>query len=145
MRIEGMLFYLVDRAIRSLRQGGLRARTLRVRLRCSDGVEDARSITFGASAYDGEIQPLVRRVFRELYVRRVTVRFVGIQFSNLESADGQLGLFDDPKVASFHAAVDAVRDKHGHGAIVSGRSIALLGTLPKDAYGYVLRTPSLTK
>ncbi len=143
--IEGMLFYLVDRAIRSLRQGGLRARTLRVRLRCSDGVEDARSITFGASAYDGEIQPLVRRVFRELYVRRVTVRFVGVQLSNLESADGQLGLFDDPQVASFHAAVDAVRDKHGHGAIVSGRSIALLGTLPKDAYGYVLRTPSLTK
>ena len=29
--------------------------------------------------------------------------------------------------------------------IVAGRAIELVGKLPKDAYGYILRTPSLTK
>jgi hypothetical protein len=38
-----------------------------------------------------------------------------------------------------------VRDRYGHAVVVSGRSLHLLGTLPQDRYGFVLRTPSLTK
>jgi DNA polymerase-4 len=143
--IEGMVFYLVDRAVRSVRRSGLRARTLRLRIRASDGVEDSRSVSFPATAFDSDVQPLARSLFRALFLRRVLLRFVGVQFSNLEPADGQLGLFDDPSVGRYYEAMDSVRERHGHGALVSGRAIALLGTLPKDAYGYVLRTPSLTK
>ncbi len=42
-------------------------------------------------------------------------------------------------------ALARFRDRWGHGAIVTGKSIELLGTLQQNDYGFVLRTPSLTK
>jgi DNA polymerase-4 len=143
--LEGMLFYLVDRAIRAIRQQGLRTRTMRVRLRYSDWVDEETSISFPPTAYDQDLQPLARKLLWKLYARRVTVRFVGVQFSNFQADEGQLELFTDATLERFTRAVDAIRDKFGHGAIVAGRAIELLGKLPHDAYGYVLRTPSLTK
>jgi DNA polymerase-4 len=143
--LEGILFYLVDRAIRAIRKLGLRTRTMRIRLRYSDGEENETSVSFPPTAFDEEIQPLARQLLWKLYTRRVTVRFVGSGFSNFQAEEGQLELFGDASLARFHAAVDAIRDKFGHGAIVAGRAIELLGKLPHDAYGYVLRTPSLTK
>ncbi len=143
--LEGVLFYLVDRAIRAIRKLGLRTRTMRIRIRYSDGEENETSISFPPTAFDEEIQPLARSLLWKLYTRRVTVRFVGSGFSNFQADEGQLELFTDASLARFHAAVDAIRDKFGHGAIVAGRAIDLLGKLPHDAYGYVLRTPSLTK
>jgi len=143
--LEGMLFYLVDRAIRAIRQQGLRSRTMRVRLRYSDWADAETSISFPPTAYDQDLQPLARKTLRTLYARRVTVRFVGVQFSNFQADEGQLDLFTDASLERFTSAVDAIRDKFGHGSIVAGRAIELLNTLPKDAYGYVLRTPSLTK
>jgi len=143
--LEGVLFYLVDRAIRAIRKLGLRTRTMRIRLRYSDGEENETSVSFPPTAFDEEIQPLARKLLWKLYMRRVTIRFLGSGFSNFVADEGQLELFTDASLARFHAAVDAIRDKFGHGAIVAGRAIDLLGKLPHDAYGYVLRTPSLTK
>lgn len=143
--LEGVLFYLVDRAIRALRKLGLRTRTMRVRIRYSDGEENETSVSFPPTAFDEDIQPLARQLLWKLYTRRVTIRFVGSGFSNFQTDEGQLELFADASLARFHAAVDAIRDKFGHGSIVAGRAIELLGKLPHDAYGYVLRTPSLTK
>ncbi|MBI3857298.1 MAG: DNA polymerase IV [Planctomycetes bacterium] len=143
--LEGILFYLVDRAIRAIRKLGLRTRTMRIRIRYSDGEDAETSVSFPPTAFDEEIQPLARKLLWKLYTRRVTVRFVGSGFSNFQAEEGQLELFSDASLARFHAAVDAIRDKFGHGAIVAGRAIELLGKLPHDAYGYVLRTPSLTK
>jgi len=143
--LEGVLFYLVDRAIRAIRKLGLRTRTMRIRVRYSDGEENETSVSFPPTAFDEEIQPLARKLLWKLYTRRVTVRFVGSGFSNFQADEGQLELFTDASLVRFHAAVDAIRDKFGHGAIVAGRAIDLLGKLPHDAYGYVLRTPSLTK
>jgi DNA polymerase-4 len=143
--LEGVLFYLVDRAIRAIRKLGLRTRTMRIRIRYSDGEDNETSVSFPPTAFDEEIQPLARQLLWKLYTRRVTVRFVGSGFSNFQADEGQLELFTDASLARFHSAVDAIRDKFGHGAIVAGRAIDLLGKLPHDAYGYVLRTPSLTK
>ena len=143
--LEGVLFYLVDRAIRAIRKLGLRTRTMRIRIRYSDGEDNETSVSFPPTAFDEEIQPMARKLLWKLYTRRVTVRFVGSGFSNFQADEGQLELFTDASLTRFHAAVDAIRDKFGHGAIVAGRAIDLLGKLPHDAYGYVLRTPSLTK
>ena len=43
------------------------------------------------------------------------------------------------------AAVDAVRQRHGFGAVVVGASAELLGQLPRGPHGFRLRTPSLSK
>jgi len=143
--LEGVLFYLIDRAIRAIRKLGLKTRTMRIRLRYSDGEDNETSVSFPPTAFDQDLQPLARKLLWKLYTRRVTVRFVGSGFSNFQAGDGQLELFTDESLARFHSAVDAVRDKFGHGAIVAGRAIDLLNRLPHDAHGFVLRTPSLTK
>ena len=143
--LEGVLFYLIDRAIRAIRKQGLKTRTMRIRLRYSDGEDHETSVSFPPTAFDEDLQPLARKLLWKLYTRRVTVRFVGSGFSNFQVGDGQLELFTDESLSRFHSAVDAVRDKFGHGAIVAGRAIDLLNRLPHDAHGFVLRTPSLTK
>jgi DNA polymerase-4 len=143
--LEGMLFYLVDRGVRAIRQLGLKTRTLKVSIRYSDWEQAETSVTFPPTAIPDDIHPLSRTLLRKLYARRVTLRHLGAAFSNFLSEEGQLEFFKDEALARLHAAVDAIRDKYGHGAIVAGRAIELIGKLPKDAYGYVLRTPSLTK
>ena len=60
----------------------------------------------------------------------------------------QPGLFDHRQTIrdqSLQRALDAIRDKFGHAAIVMGPSVNLLGRLQQDDNGFVLRTPSLTK
>jgi DNA polymerase-4 len=143
--LEGVLFYLVDRAIRAIRKLGLKTRTMRVRIRYSDGEDNETSVSFAPTAFDEDLQPLARKLLWKLYTRRVALRFVGSGFSNFQAEEGQLDLFTDADLERFHGAVDAIRDKFGHGAIVAGRAIELLGKLPHDAHGYILRTPSLTK
>jgi DNA polymerase-4 len=143
--LESMLFYLLERACRAVRLQGLRARGLRVRIRYADGFENEGAVAFGPTAYDADLEPLARGLLSQLYTRRVTLRLVGVQLSRFEAEDGQLELFSDGSLERRTAALDAVRTRFGHGAVVTGRAIGLLNSLPKDAYGYVLRTPSLTK
>jgi DNA polymerase-4 len=143
--LEGMLFYLVDRAMRALRQLGLRTKSVRVSIRYSDWEGDERAAPVRPTAFDEEVQPVARGLLWKLYTRRVTLRHLGVTLGGLVLEEGQLELFSEEGLRRFHAALDQVRDKYGHGAIVAGRAIELLGQLPKDAYGYILRTPSLTK
>jgi len=143
--LEATLAYLADRAMRAVRRLGLRARTLAVSIRYSDGEEERGSAPVGPTAIDEEVLPPARGLLRALWRRRVRVRHLGIVLSGLVPEDGQGDLFSDGRLRRLHEAVDRVRDRYGHGAIVAGGAIALLGRLPKDAYGYVLRTPSLTK
>jgi hypothetical protein len=46
---------------------------------------------------------------------------------------------------SLCRSLDRIRERFGYSSVVSGKSLNLLGKLPQDAYGYVLRTPSLTR
>ena len=148
--VEGMLFYLTERAMRTVRKLGLRAKRVKVTIRYADWRSGEMSRTLPApTAVDEKIQHPAREMFRKLYSRRVSLRHLGVVLSQFR-ADGpvvQNELFE-PESAKFerlHAAIDRIRDKYGHSAIVAGRSLNLLGKLRQDSYGYILRTPSLTK
>lgn len=143
--LEPLLSYLLDRAVSAIRRAGLRARTLTVRLGYADGPEEEASETAGPSALGAELWPRTRALLGRLHRRRVALRRLGVTLSGLVPESGQLELFGSPRRRALEAAVDAVRRRYGHGAIVAGRAIALLGRLPHDAAGYVLRTPSLTQ
>ncbi len=143
--LEGTLFYLIDRALRTVRGLGLRTKTMKVKIRYSDWEENEASASFAPTAIDQSVQPVARALLWKLFTRRVTLRLLGATFSGFLADEGQLELFPEERLARLHAAVDAIRDKYGHGAIVAGRAIELLSKLPHDAHGYVLRTPSLTK
>lgn len=147
--IAGMLFYLAERAMRTCRQAGLLAGCVEVGIRYDDWKQDATRRMLDAPTADEErVFETVTELFRKLYHRRVALRHVGIVLSRLASAADEGRLFESAETArhrDLHRAVDAIRDRWGHGAVVSGKSIELLGKLQQDDYGFVLRTPSLTK
>ena len=91
----------------------------------------------------------VRAIDRELALRRVLVRLVGVTLTQLAPPRPTQGaLFGDDGESArkrLFAAVDAVRARHGFGALVVGEAAGLLGVLPAGPHGFRLRTPSLTK
>jgi len=52
---------------------------------------------------------------------------------------------DDRRLADLYCSLDSIRSKFGHAAVIAGRSVNLMNRLERDSYGYILRTPSLTK
>lgn len=148
--IEAMLAYLVERAARALRRLGLIARTVSVHVDPADGRRaEARRTLACASALDGVLEGAARELLGRVHTRRVGLRRLGVMLTGLAPADGeQLDLLAGSareREGRLARGLDCVRDRFGHGALVGGRSLALLGELDRDRYGFVLRTPSLTK
>ncbi len=147
--IRGMVFYLLERAMRAVRQGGLLARRVELSIRYDDGRESAvsRSLPRPTSA-DDEAFAVAEEMLGRLDQRRVALRHVGIVLSRF-SRQGSAGeLFEPPPHArrrDLYRALDRIRDRWGHAAVVAGDSIELLRRLPQNDYGFILRTPSLTK
>ena len=145
-----MLEYLVGRACRAAREQSLTARTVLVRLRYSDGESAEQSRTLRQpSAVDPVVLALALDLLRRIHTRRVALHAVGVTLSQFaHDAAEQGALFDEAHAgrrAALCEALDRVRADHGHGAVVSGRALHLTGRVPQDRYGFVLRTPSLTK
>jgi len=147
--IEGMLCYLSGRLGRALRDLGLAARTVGLRFRTSDGQGEARRRTLRQPTdLDSDLFETGRALLRGAHTRRVALHHVGISAADLGPARArQAGLFEpDPqREASLLGALDAVRERYGHSAIVSGQALHLVGKLDQNEHGFVLRTPSLTK
>jgi DNA polymerase-4 len=154
VEIEGMLGYLGERAVRAARQLGLKARTISARIRYASGGEgrggEAVSRTLAdPSDRDEEVYAAVQELLTKIYTRRESLHGVGVTLSNFVADSlGQLDLFDPdrgPRLDRLYKSLDHVRDRFGHSAVVTGKSIHLLGKVEQDGYGFVLRTPSLTK
>ncbi len=147
--VRAMLSYLVDRAAAELRRLALRCRTVAVRVRHTDGVQNEKSRSHKvASDRTDELAALARELLDVLLQRRVLVRLVGVTLQNLGpqgAAQGELFGGKQQLRGKLFAAVDAVRERHGFGSLLLGESAALLGQVPHGKHGFVLRTPSLTK
>lgn len=147
--LRAMLGYLVDRAASELRKGQLLSRTVAVRLRHVDGVQDERQRSLGeATDRTDLLMALATTILDLLLQRRVLVRLVGVTLSTLTrrgAQQGQLFAGEDQKRGKLFAAVDAIRARHGFGVLVVGESAGLLGVVPHGPHGFRLRTPSLTK
>jgi DNA polymerase-4 len=149
--LTAMLHYLASRAGREMRRLGLACRTVSVHLRYTDGESCARASSFPSpTAVDAQIYARAATLLGALFTRRVAVHNVGVEISNFGRAVGQqLDLIDGEEAgirqADLEAGVDRVRDRFGFAAIMGGPSLELAANLPRDAHGYVLRTPSLTR
>jgi DNA polymerase-4 len=145
-----MLAYLLDRAASELRRQRLLARVVQVRLRHVDGVtgERARTLPEPTDRTDA-LTAVARDLLDDLALRRVLARLVGVTLTGLAPPrPAQGALFGDGGETArrrLFAAVDAVRARHGFGALVVGEATGLLGVLPAGPHGFRLRTPSLTK
>ena len=148
--IEGMLFYLSERAARTVRSLGLDARTVHVRVRYAGGGGDSisRSLARPASLHPpilGMALHLLGRLFR----RREALHLVGVSLTNIVPRAARQGdLYEEEETRqaeSLSRALDEVRDRFGFSSVVAGKSLDLVGKLERNSHGFVLRTPSLTK
>jgi len=147
--VRGMLAYLLQRAMRTVRQADLLAGRVELALRYEDGKRYAARRTLGEPTDEDEPAfSAVEALLGRLHTRRVALRNVGVVLSGFRRRGDRGELFTPTarrRSRQLHTAVDAIRDRWGHGAIVSGRAIDLLGHLDQNNYGFILRTPSLTK
>ncbi|MBX6364704.1 MAG: DNA polymerase IV [Gemmatimonadetes bacterium] len=131
--LDAELLRLAMRAAADLRQDGLRARTVTVKLRDGDFTTRQASRTLPRPV---ETDRAVYRIARELLARlraerRVGARLLGVGLSQLTPGDGpaQLALFEDPAAASLETerdralarALDAVRARFGARSILPGK------------------------
>lgn len=147
-QIRGMLFYLLERAMRAVRQAGLRTRTVELSICYDDWKGAAGHTTLPYPVdIDSEVFAAICQLLGRLHHRRVALRHVGIVLSHFSPAGDDPALFEDPAHRSreLHEVMDGIRDRWGHASLVKGDSINLLGRLGQDDYGFILRTPSLTK
>jgi len=148
-KVQGMIHYLLERAMRAMRQQGLMARCVELTIRYDDWRARGASKSLADPADDDDVMlDAVLGLLARLHTRRVALRHAGIVLSNFSPASAASTLFEHERRAKAHRiyqAMDSIRDRWGHAAIVTGKSIELLGKLRQDDYGFVLRTPSLTK
>ena len=147
--IRGMLFYLLERAMRMARSKRLAVGRVDVSIRYNDWRQQESGATLPSpTGVDEEVFSRVEAMLGQLYKRRVSLRHVGITLSRFSPLGESVMLFDPPDKTAKRdlcQTLDSIRDRFGHAAVVSGQSIALLGQLEQNDYGFVLRTPSLTK
>ncbi len=120
---------------RRLRQQGLVARTVALKLRYSDFTTLTRANTFSFfTCLDEDIYRTAKGLFLCHWNRARKIRLVGVTVSSLSSKDDfmhQLALFEeDEKRQRVTAAMDKVRDRFGENAITRA-SLVRPGKKPK--------------
>lgn len=121
-QIESTLARLCEMVGRRLREHGLAARTLQLKLRYSDFSTITRAHSVArATALDTELYTEVRDLFRRNWRSGAAVRLVGVHASSWgEGDEEQLDLLGDgghEKWRGALAAADRLRDKFGESAV----------------------------
>jgi DNA polymerase-4 len=129
--LDGELTELVGRAGADLREEGLTARTVTVRIRDRDFTNRSASRTVDESiASDRAIFTVARELLRKLRrARRIPARLLSVALTNFTAPPAkQLALFEagaapleTPRDLEVSRAVDAVRARFGRDAIGPGR------------------------
>jgi DNA polymerase-4 len=120
-RLEATLARLSEMVARRLREHGLHARTVQLKLRYEDFTTITRAHSLDHSTQlDHELFETARELFRRNWKRGAKVRLLGVQASSLDAIEGQLSLLDDEKTAKWRdalRAVDGLRDRYGESAV----------------------------
>lgn len=114
---------LAEGVSRDLRQSGLGATTVKLKLRWPDFTTPTRQLSLAQPVDDGEtILAAARRLLARLWQPGQKVRLIGIGVSGLTDRPRQMGLFDtpDPRQEKLYSTVRAVRARFGEGALLRG-------------------------
>jgi len=125
--VERTLSYLAQLVGRRLRDHGLHARTVGLKLRYADFRTLTRDVTVDEpTQLDYVIFANVLALLEKAWNRKLKVRLLGVRASNLERHVFQRNLLEAPQVDKLgrllHAA-DEVRDRYGFNAVQLARSL----------------------
>lgn len=119
-QLEATLMRLSEMVGRRLREAGLYARTLQLKLRYKDFATITRAHSLPeATQLDTEIFTQIRALFRANWKRGREVRLLGVQASSFEDQTGQLDLLDGGRQRWKQAlsAADHLRDRFGESSV----------------------------
>jgi DNA polymerase IV len=119
--LEATLARLSEMVGRRLREGGLKARTVQLKLRYSDFSTITRAHSMERpTQIDTEIFDQARALFHRNWKVGGRVRLLGVHTSSFEDTDEQMDLFDGGKHERWRQALEAadrLRDKYGNSAV----------------------------
>lgn len=143
------LAYLCDRLTLPLRQGGLFAHIIEVKVRYSDFKTEARRRLLLTPLQEMEkIYRVAHDLFLQLFSSsRLSLRLVGVKASDLVRSR-PLSLFEpySEREERLGLAVDQVREKYGFGSLLTVREKMLESLYSfEKKQGFILKTASLTK
>jgi DNA polymerase-4 len=120
-QLEATLSHLSQQVGRRLREHGLYARTLQLKLRTSDfhTITRAHSPT-RSTQLDNEIFAEIRRLFRHNWKPGTRIRLLGVHASGFDHEQGQLDLLNPDSQERWSralAAADKLRDRFGDSAV----------------------------
>lgn len=149
-KIEGMLYYLTERAARAMRTIGLECRSVAAHIEYTDSRRRRSSRTLPVpTRLDSELFKAACGIVKRLHTRRASLHRIGVRLCNFSPGrSGQVPLFgggERQKRESLCRCLDGLRRKYGHSVIICGKSLDAGENLRKDRYGFILRTPCLTK
>ncbi len=120
-RIESTLARLCEMVGRRLREHGLHAGTIQLKLRYSDFSTITRAHSPArATQLDIELFEEVRELFRRNWKPGAPVRLLGVHASAWAANDAQMGLLGEERHEKWKgalAAADKLRDKYGESAV----------------------------
>jgi DNA polymerase-4 len=120
--LDAMLVKLSEKVARRLRDHGVWARTVQIKLRYMDFSTFTRSKTLDhATQIDTELAEAARSLFHKAWTRQ-PIRLLGVYAQQLEDNEGQTSLIAEPRTEGWRkalAAVDKIRGKYGDDGIVS--------------------------
>jgi DNA polymerase-4 len=121
-QLESTLMRLTEMVARRLREHGLHARTIQLKLRYKDFTTITRAHSLVApTQLDTEIFEQIRTLFRRNWKKGAEIRLLGVHVSSFEqTAPGQLDLLDDGRHQRWQqalAAADRLRDRFGESSV----------------------------
>lgn len=124
--LESMLSRLCQKGAKRLREAGLNARTVTLRIRYAGFQTVTRAHTLPEPTHlDPVFLATLRKLFEQHWERR-PVRLIGIEFDNLSHGANQMGLFDPEwrdKLERLARAADQLRDRFGFRSVQFGGSL----------------------
>ena len=120
-QLEATLMRLSEMVGRRLREHGLHARTIQIKLRYKDFTTITRAHSLeDPTQLDTEIFELARTLFRKNWRKGAEVRLLGVQTSSFAKPAEQIALMHEDRHARWKqamAAADRLRDKFGESSV----------------------------
>lgn len=120
-QLESTLMRLSEMVGRRLREHGLHARTVQLKLRYKDFTTITRAHSLAApTQLDTEIFGQIRTLFRKNWQPGAEVRLLGVHASSFEAIVGQINLLEGDQQQRWKqalAAADRLRDKFGESSV----------------------------
>jgi len=147
--VQATLRYLSERVGSELRQKGMLARCITLKLRDANFTTVTRQQTLPqpADADQAIFETGLKLLKNEIPRSKQAFRLIGIGVSNLVEVGKQPDMLDSTgqRLEQLNAAIDRIRKKYGFTAIQTGRTLQLRDIFPESDDGYSLHTPSLSR